>query len=180
MTIHIMRNNSEYALLYVCVDNDSTDLLNKYKNVVDSHNKNAVESEYPDSGFDLFCPEEKLISTIESTFVSMKIKCEMRLFDKETKLWKPTGYYLYPRSSISKTPLMLANQTGIIDSGYRGSIIGAFRNISGGPISYKIEKNTRLLQICAPDLRPIIVQIVDEEFFEKTKRGDGGFGSTGN
>lgn len=48
----------------------------------------------------------------------------MRLFDKETKLWKPTGYYLYPRSSISKTPLMIANKTCIIDPGYRDNISG--------------------------------------------------------
>ena len=30
---------------------------------------------------------------------------------------KNISYYLYPRSSISKTPLILANQVGIIDAG---------------------------------------------------------------
>ena len=75
--------------------------------------------------------------------------------------------------------LCLANQTGIIDSGYRGNIIGAFRNISGGPLTFVVEKHMRLLQICAPDLRPIIVEIVDENFFKRTSRNDGGFGSTG-
>ena len=38
---------------------------------------------------------------------------------------KNIGYYLYPRSSISKTPLILANSVGIIDSGYRGNIKAA-------------------------------------------------------
>ena len=33
------------------------------------------------------------------------------------------SYYLYPRSSISKTPLRMSNSTGIIDAGYRGEII---------------------------------------------------------
>ena len=37
---------------------------------------------------------------------------------------------MYPRSSIYKTPLRLANNTGIIDSGYRGNLMGAFDNIS--------------------------------------------------
>jgi dUTP pyrophosphatase len=105
----------------------------------------------------------------------MCIKCEMRIFDKNTGQWTPTGYYSYPRSSISKTPLMLANSVGIIDSGYRGPIIGAFRNVSH---TYVVDRYTGLLQICAPDLRPIIVELVGENFFDNTCRGDGGFGST--
>ena len=39
----------------------------------------------------------------------------------------PTAFQIHPRSSMSKTPLMLSNHTGIIDCGYRGNIIGAFR-----------------------------------------------------
>jgi dUTP pyrophosphatase len=74
---------------------------------------------------------------------------------------------------------MLANSVGIIDSGYRGPIIGAFRNISCKQEPYVVEKYSRLLQICAPDLRPIMVELVGENFFETTERGDGGFGSTG-
>jgi len=40
----------------------------------------------------------------------------------------PLGYVglLFPRSSISKTPLMLRNSVGVIDSGYRGEIILKF------------------------------------------------------
>ena len=43
------------------------------------------------------------------------------------------------------------------------------------------EEYDRYIQICAPGLAPIIVEIVDtkEDLGEKTKRGDGGFGSTG-
>ena len=37
-----------------------------------------------------------------------------------------TGFYLHPRSSISKTKLRLANSTGIIDAGYRGHIMAMF------------------------------------------------------
>ena len=74
-------------------------------------------------------------------------------------------------------PLMLANNTGIIDSGYRGDLIGAFRNLGGEP--YDVQQHARLLQICAPDLRPIVVRLVNETFFEETSRKAGGFGSTG-
>ena len=39
------------------------------------------------------------------------------------------SYYLYPRSSISKLNIRLANSVGIIDSGYRGkSIRSLFRH----------------------------------------------------
>lgn len=174
---YIMSNN--HALLYLTVSNNDETLVNKYRELVEKHNKQIRTDPYPNAGVDLFFPEDTTISTIDASFVSMNIKCEMHIYDKESKNWKPTSYYLYPRSSMSKTPLMLANQTGIIDSGYRGNIIGAFRNISGGPLTFVVEKHMRLLQICAPDLRPIIVEIVDENFFKRTSRNDGGFGSTG-
>ena len=101
-----------------------------------------------------------------------------------------TGYYMYPRSSLSKTQLRLANSTGIVDSGYRGHLIGMFDvvNIPQNKIiesnieaDYFGKKYDRYLQICAPGLVPIIVEIVNskEELGEETKRGSGGFGSTG-
>jgi len=44
-----------------------------------------------------------------------------------------------------------------------------------------VNKLDRHLQICAPGLIPIIVEMVNsmEELGERTIRGDGGFGSTG-
>ena len=90
------------------------------------------------------------------------------------------SYYLHPRSSLSKTPLMLANHTGIIDSGYRGRIMAAVRNLS--PSDYVVENNVRLFQICAPALERFLVKLISVEEFEQfasTGRGTGGFGSTG-
>ena len=93
-----------------------------------------------------------------------------------------TGYYMYPRSSISKTKLRLANATGIIDSGYRGHLIGMFDliNLSENQ-EYVVEEYDRLLQICAPGLVPIVVEVVNiiDELGNQTERGSGGFGSTG-
>ena len=93
---------------------------------------------------------------------------------------KTTGFYMYPRSSISKSPLMLANHTGIIDSGYRGVLMGAFRTLEiQQTTQYTVEKHTRLLQVCAPTLSPFSVELVDETQLSTTSRGEGGFGSTG-
>ena len=86
------------------------------------------------------------------------------------------GYYVYPRSSIYKTPMRLSNCTGIIDAGYRGELMAVFDNISD--IHYELKAYTRLLQACSPDLAPFKVEIVKEDF-SKTIRGAGGLGSTG-
>ena len=99
-----------------------------------------------------------------------------------------TGYYMYPRSSLSKTQLRLANSTGIIDAGYRGHLMGMFDVVNIPKNEYENKeadyfgrKFDRYLQICAPGLVPIIVQIVNsmEELGEETVRGADGFGSTG-
>lgn len=47
---------------------------------------------------------------------------------------------------------------------------------------YYAKVNDRLLQICAPCLVPIYVEIVEDiyELDISTERGEGGFGSTGN
>jgi len=166
--------NVQNNILYLYVEND--DLKEKYKEYVEKHNS-EIELNYPNSGFDLFFPEDITFGEGETVFANMKIKCEMHRWTMFDRTWNPTGYYLYPRSSISKTSLILANHTGIIDSGYRGNIIGAFKNLS---VTYETKKFNRLLQICSPDLKPIHVKIIDsEDFFDKTDRNTGGFGSTG-
>ena len=95
------------------------------------------------------------------------------------ELEKNVSYYLYARSSIYKTPLILANSVGIIDAGYRGEIMGAFRYIprSDSDEEYTVKRGTRLLQICSRDLSPFSFSVVDE--LSETRRGEGGFGSTG-
>lgn len=165
-----------HAILYLSVKD--ADLHYKYQPAIAQHNLNVLNDPYANSGFDLFFPEQaKITNVAPASMVSMGVKSEMKIYDKFLNEWKSTGYYMYPRSSISKTPLMLANSAGIIDSGYRGDLIGAFRNLGGEP--YVVEQHTRLLQICAPDLRPVVVRLVNETFFEETSRRDGGFGSTG-
>jgi dUTP pyrophosphatase len=123
-----------------------------------------------DSGLDLFVTDDTEIDSRSTELIGSGIRCEM--IDNETGA--NASYYLYTRSSIYKTPLMLANHVGIIDAGYRGEIKSAFRNLSDK--SYKITAGTRLVQICAPDLKPFTFKIVEK--LSDTKRGAGGFGST--
>ena len=101
-------------------------------------------------------------------------------------LMKYSGYYLYPRSSIVKTSMRLANSVGIIDSGYRGEIMAVVdkhdtSNDWKTVLKRDCKQYDRLFQICAGDLQPFRVEIVDNEseLSGITERGCGGFGSTG-
>ena len=122
-----------------------------------------------DSGLDLFFPYDVVIGPNETKIIDLKVKCEA------INLGINVSYYLYPRSSISKSPIRMANSVGIFDAGYRGNIIAKVDNISDE--DYKIEKGTRLFQICGPCLEKISFEIVQD--LSNSERGEGGFGSTG-
>lgn len=90
----------------------------------------------------------------------------------------PEGYVglLFPRSSVSKTNLTLANSVGVIDSGYRGQIMCVFNKVNNPMLeSYKVgDKIAQLVLVAAPQFS---INEVNE--LSTTERGDGGFGSTG-
>jgi dUTP pyrophosphatase len=120
-----------------------------------------------DSGYDLFIPNSMTLPPNSTTLVDLLVRCQLQSTQTH-------GYYLYPRSSISKTPLRLANSVGIIDFNYRGSLKVAIDNRSSEP--YEIKGGDRLFQLCMPDLRPF--KVVLGNVNKNTDRGEGGFGST--
>jgi len=151
-------------VLRLCVDPDSIELIEYYQNKIKEHNYVGA---HPNSGFDLGSPVSVQASVGELFKLDFKVKGAM--YDGDI----PLGYYLYPRSSIVKTGCRLANSVGIIDSGYRGNIMAYFDVIKND----NVEVYQRLVQICAPDLGPFKVELVDS--LDQTERGEGGFGSTG-
>ena len=164
--------------LYLYVDSDDSRLREKYAEAANRHNQKVVNSHYPDSGFDLYHPEKVRFLNLNVMLYSCDMKIKAAMYDGQ----QPVGYYMYPRSSISKTPLRLANSVGIIDSGYRGNL-GAKFDVTSDQSGWESEEYNRLLQICSGTLRPFRVEIVDnvEELnkYGDTERGEGGFGSTG-
>ena len=118
-----------------------------------------------DAGIDLFIPKKIVFEPKQSLPIHMNVSCELE--DKP--------YFLLPRSSISKTPLRLANSIGLIDGGYRGELMAMCDNIKN--VSYTVEKGQRLFQIVACDCSPITYDLTDQ--LSETSRGAGGFGSTG-
>lgn len=170
--------DKKFALLKVAFDqNMPQEIVDLYKQHITKHNIKQYTDPYPDAGFDLFVPENEFFHVAFKTeFVDFRIKSEMLYYDGE---YNPSAFDMVPRSSISKTPLMQANHIGIIDSGYRGNLIGAFRAFLEPNGKYLLEKKTRISQICHPTRCPIYVKIVDESELSSTARGAGGFGSTG-
>jgi dUTP diphosphatase len=180
---------------------------------VQSHYQSWKPHHKGDAGLDIIFSKNTVIRAGQTQLLPLGIKC-----------WSPEGksYYMYPRSSIYKTPLILANSVGIIDAGYTGELkapmwnrnvnyipylallaliiflmiplffiailIGAgwyiynnypkIREIINNTIdtSYTIHRGESRLQLCAPNLEPIEIEIVDK--LPKTDRGQGGFGST--
>ena len=119
-----------------------------------------------DAGLDLYILEDLHFKVGETKAIRLGISCEPK---------DGTAYYLFPRSSISKTPLRMANSIGLIDGGYRGEIMAVCDHIKSEP--FTVKKGQRLFQLVAADSSPIHFELAEE--LEMTSRGTGGFGSTG-
>ena len=167
------------SILYLYVD-PTSDMFSLYEEKAALHN---TVKQFPDAGFDLLTPNECTITENKSTKVDFKVVGAMYKLTKKgaTDYEKPQSFYMYPRSSISKSNFRLANNVGIIDSGYRGPIGAFFDAYSWTNDSFVMKKGSRYVQLCHPQLKPFKVVIVNDLSLlgEKTERGDGGFGSTG-
>lgn len=186
----------KFMHLRVFIDGPNN-LYYKYATAVSEHNAKVLSPTnlYVDAGFDLFAPVETLCALNEVVTIDFKLKCGARIIRQGPGVGPgvgpsvgtsvgpgvstsvSTGFYMYPRSSLSKTPLRLANSVGIIDSGYRGNVMGKF---DCNNHEYVVQQYDRLAQICAPSLMPIYVELVDNtDCLGETLRGGGGFGSSG-
>ena len=119
-----------------------------------------------DAGLDLYVLEDISFQPGETKAIKLGISCS----PKDGK-----AYYLFPRSSISKTPLRMSNSIGLIDGGYRGEIMAMCDNIKSN--AYTVKKGHRLFQLVATDSSPIQFELVNN--LDVTTRGTDGFGSTG-
>ena len=89
----------------------------------------------------------------------------------------PDGYagLLFPRSSVYKTGLAMANAVGVIDADFRGAISAIFYKRRHEVNPYKVGDRVAQLVIV-----PIAnVKFVEVDELSETERGAGGYGSTG-
>ena len=121
-----------------------------------------------DSGFDLYCMEDCLILPENTALLPTGLAFAI-----------PEGFEMQirMRSGASlKSPLILANAPGTIDSGFRGEVKIIVRNV--GNVPYLVKKGERIAQgVICPVFEAVFLQ-VDE--LPGSERGEAGFGSTGN
>lgn len=179
--------------LFVADDTNNHELRKQYETHAKNHNDKFFQTKLYDSGFDLFVPNsqekfewrsdgshhycQEFPNDNKSLKIDFKVKCRAVIYNCNggSKSIRFSGYYMYPRSSLSKTNLRLANSVGIIDSGYRGNLMGMFDVVDKYAKSFN--QFDKLLQICSPTLGPVYVILVDQMATD-TNRGEKGFGST--
>ena len=122
--------------------------------------------------FDFYAVEDTAVKSMHlstATFVRTGLSFEI-----------PEGYHmkLFMRSSQgAKTKFYLANCVGIVDSSYRGEVMGIFKITAGRRIKKYIHKGERFMQGLIEKNIPVEFEEVNE--LSQTDRGEGGFGSTG-
>jgi dUTPase len=180
--LNFVSNITKYGVLKLCVNRENVGLVNVYRDHIEKHNRSILTDPFPNSGFDLIVPNTSTFTMFNTNqLIDHQVKCEMTLYDMVNQTREASAFYMYPRSSMSKTELILSNHTGIIDSGYRGNLMGAFKWLKPENTSsknYAVPRLTKLLQVCLPTLHPVYVVMVDESELTETARGAGGFGST--
>ena len=114
-----------------------------------------------------FLDTEIIIPPLERVKIPTGLKIEI-----------PEGYeaQLRPRSGLAlKEGVTLLNSPGTIDNDYRGEIEVILVNLSGKDVT--IKNGERIAQlVIAPVSR---AQVTESDTLSPSKRGSGGFGSTG-
>jgi dUTP pyrophosphatase len=90
----------------------------------------------------------------------------------------PAGYagFVQPRSGLAfRHGIMVVNAPGLIDAGYRGEVRVCLYNAGAEPFS--VAPGDRIAQLVVQAVTA--PAFVERDDLETTRRGDGGFGSTG-
>lgn len=122
------------------------------------------------AGYDLFVPNDVTFAPDERKLVSMEVRAVVM------EGGALQNYWMVPRSSISKTGLMMLNSVGVIDKSYRGELMAYLWNSTTWPV--EVKRGHRLVQIVARHMGDIVSSTIVDKLPESS-RGDGGFGSTG-
>ena len=121
-----------------------------------------------DAGLDLFAAESVTLNPFQRALVPTGIAVAI-----------PDGYagFVQPRSGLAlRTGLTFVNTPGLIDAHYRGEIMLIAVNLDP-EVPIVIDRGDKVAQLVIQQVAhavPLDVVVLDE-----TRRGEGGFGSTG-
>ena len=118
-----------------------------------------------DAGLDIYSCEDILLKPNEKRVVKTGVKIAI-----------PSGHVglIWDKSGLAaKHGIHI--MAGVVDSSYRGEVGVVLKNF--GDEDFNIEKNSKIAQML---IQPVVsANIIESDSLEDTKRGEGGFGSTG-
>ena len=118
-----------------------------------------------DAGLDLFSAEDATLKPNTRALIPTGVAMEIP---------KTCVGLIWDKSGIS-TKYGLKTMAGVVDSGYRGEVLVCLINLSKETYSFK--KGEKIAQMIIQKKEKMTVKEVKE--LRGTKRGEGGFGSTG-
>lgn len=125
------------------------------------------QAHYGDAGMDLYAYEEGVV-----------LPGEVKVIDCGFSMAMPVGWeaQVRPRSGLAaKNMITVINTPGTIDCAYRGPVKVPLLNLGSKP--FLVEKDMRIAQMVIAKVPQVFVNVVSE--LPESKRGTGGFGSTG-
>lgn len=173
MSDNLINNKSIDDLVYREMEsvNERVERLNKMFSLkfIKTHEdaKLPVKNNESDTGYDVFCVEDKLIPARGSAVVSVGLKFAQIPQDYWIKVEGRSG--LGFKHGILPHP-------GIIDNGYRGDAGIKLYNLTD--VDYNVTKGDRIAQfVLYPVISATAVEFAEEA--TQSDRGDSGFGSSG-
>ena len=139
----------------------------RFKMMEDCEDLIPKKAHYDDAAFDLRARAEVVLEPGKSHLVPTGLFLEL-----------PIHYeaQIRPRSGMAlKHSLTIPNSPGTIDAGYRGEV--GIIMLNAGNENFSVKRGERIAQMVINQLPDVEMIQVDE--LSDTKRGSGGFGSTG-
>ena len=142
----------------------SLDMLIKFKKM-DSNAKLPSYANQGDAGMDFYSAENYILRPNERKTIKTGIAMAI-----------PLGYVglIWDKSGLASKK-GIKTMAGVVDSGYRGEIQIVLHNL--GNEDFVVEKDMKIAQmLIQPIHQPRLEEVAE---LDETKRGEGGFGSTG-
>ena len=139
---------------------------------IERHSLTPERAHPTDAGLDLRARHETELHRNKRTLVPLGVQVKI-----------PPGFVglLLPRSSLSKKYVVMMNSVGVIDSDYRGELMACLMYVGTEDMEVLMQDEKIVQLVIVPVALPdILTRYCDEETWNDTTRGAGGFGSTGN
>ena len=165
MSAYLSVRYNTFMTLKMFIDSDDEELKSMYKMAAIKHNNQILVNDHIEAGFSLFSPEQVCCVTEKASVFNLKIKCCAKM-NSSLKEYN-SGFFIYANKELANTPLRFVGGVEVVDSGFRDHLTIMLdckegHSFKGGNEGwYLIEKGDSLVKICAPELVPVFIEIVD-------------------